>query len=123
YSLFFLSGRIRDTSSKRDWSSDVCSSDLVQTLELIRPLRVRTDCMLPSGLMVVDSVLVLFHWVSQVKSIIRLSKGRKRAPTVTTAVKLRLDRSCTLLTSSGARRRERPMRSPKTARYKNGAEK
>src|SRR5699024_12698215 len=56
----------------------------VQTLELIRPLRVRTDCMLPSGLMVVDSVLVLFHWVSQVKSIIRLSKGRKRAPTVTT---------------------------------------
>src|SRR5699024_11541380 len=28
-SLFFLSSRRRHTRSKRDWSSDVCSSDLV----------------------------------------------------------------------------------------------
>src|SRR6266513_5284886 len=28
--LFFFSSRRRHTSSKRDWSSDVCSSDLVQ---------------------------------------------------------------------------------------------
>src|SRR5699024_11873058 len=27
---FFLSGRRRHTRSKRDWSSDVCSSDLVK---------------------------------------------------------------------------------------------
>src|SRR5438067_917146 len=27
--LFFVSGRGRHTASKRDWSSDVCSSDLV----------------------------------------------------------------------------------------------
>src|SRR5699024_11448708 len=28
FSLFFFSSRRRHTSSKRDWSSDVCSSDL-----------------------------------------------------------------------------------------------
>src|SRR5207247_7083265 len=28
YSLFFFSGRRRHTRSTRDWSSDVCSSDL-----------------------------------------------------------------------------------------------
>src|SRR5438067_10085492 len=30
YRLFFFSGRRRHTRSKRDWSSDVCSSDLVR---------------------------------------------------------------------------------------------
>src|SRR5699024_11981736 len=30
---FFFSGRRRHTSSKRDWSSDVCSSDLLAPLE------------------------------------------------------------------------------------------
>src|SRR5699024_11925846 len=29
FSLFFFSSRRRHTRSKRDWSSDVCSSDLV----------------------------------------------------------------------------------------------
>src|SRR5699024_11944722 len=29
--LFFFSSRRRNTSSKRDWSSDVCSSDLLDT--------------------------------------------------------------------------------------------
>src|SRR5437868_5627365 len=29
YDSFFFSSRRRHTSSKRDWSSDVCSSDLV----------------------------------------------------------------------------------------------
>src|SRR5699024_11368882 len=31
--LFFFSSRRRHTRSKRDWSSDVCSSDLTLTLE------------------------------------------------------------------------------------------
>src|SRR5699024_11663026 len=31
--LFFFSGRRRHTRSKRDWSSDVCSSDLVYSTE------------------------------------------------------------------------------------------
>src|SRR6266513_3758050 len=31
---FFFSSRRRHTRSKRDWSSDVCSSDLVQLVEL-----------------------------------------------------------------------------------------
>src|SRR5438067_12284747 len=30
--LFFFSSRRRHTRSKRDWSSDVCSSDLARTL-------------------------------------------------------------------------------------------
>src|SRR5699024_11735890 len=30
--MYFLSSRIRHTRSKRDWSSDVCSSDLVPTI-------------------------------------------------------------------------------------------
>src|SRR5438067_3046949 len=31
--IFFFSSRRRHTRSKRDWSSDVCSSDLEQRLE------------------------------------------------------------------------------------------
>src|SRR5699024_11766095 len=31
-SLFFFSSRRRHTSSKRDWSSDVCSSDLLPSV-------------------------------------------------------------------------------------------
>src|SRR6266704_4714753 len=33
--LFFFSSRRRHTRSKRDWSSDVCSSDLRQVLDAI----------------------------------------------------------------------------------------
>src|SRR5207249_8121537 len=33
YQLFFCSSRRRHTRSKRDWSSDVCSSDLYQPVE------------------------------------------------------------------------------------------
>src|SRR5699024_11816635 len=35
-SNFFFSSRRRHTRSKRDWSSDVCSSDLVQTAPVHR---------------------------------------------------------------------------------------
>src|SRR5215469_17412130 len=39
-SFFFFSSRRRHTRSLRDWSSDVCSSDLVQLLaDLVRYLR------------------------------------------------------------------------------------
>src|SRR5437868_12403678 len=34
-SCFFFSSRRRHTRSKRDWSSDVCSSDLVRCAELL----------------------------------------------------------------------------------------
>src|SRR5699024_960522 len=43
--IFFFSSRRRHTRSKRDWSSDVCSSDVVALgagrLYEVRPLRVR----------------------------------------------------------------------------------
>src|SRR5699024_11213847 len=43
--FFFFSSRRRHTRSKRDWSSDVCSSDLVWKLEFQhRPPWKRCDC-------------------------------------------------------------------------------
>src|SRR5207249_5508422 len=33
--FFFFSSRRRHTRSKRDWSSDVCSSDLVNRVEVV----------------------------------------------------------------------------------------
>src|SRR5699024_11911896 len=42
--LFFFSSRRRHTRSKRDWSSDVCSSDLLQTiLHAGAPLRLYNE--------------------------------------------------------------------------------
>src|SRR5699024_11802844 len=40
--LFFFSSRRRHTRSKRDWSSDVCSSDLEETgaAQLLRDVRI-----------------------------------------------------------------------------------
>src|SRR5699024_3387082 len=35
--FFFFSSRSRHTRSKRDWSSDVCSSDLLRLLRFTRP--------------------------------------------------------------------------------------
>src|SRR5690349_22935217 len=35
--LFFFSSRRRHTRSLRDWSSDVCSSDLAEALDAWRP--------------------------------------------------------------------------------------
>src|SRR5699024_11912420 len=38
--LFFFSSRRRHTRSKRDWSSDVCSSDLDLSKDIIREMDV-----------------------------------------------------------------------------------
>src|SRR5699024_12002406 len=38
YILFFFSSRRRHTRSKRDWSSDVCSSDLNKQIEVVAAL-------------------------------------------------------------------------------------
>src|SRR5699024_11265632 len=40
---FFCSSRSRHTRSKRDWSSDVCSSDLIFPLLLLRRKRLMKD--------------------------------------------------------------------------------
>src|SRR5207249_6250955 len=40
--FFFFSSRRRHTRSKRDWSSDVCSSDLRETIQVAHPMRVAT---------------------------------------------------------------------------------
>src|SRR5699024_11412444 len=34
--IYFISSRSRNTRSKRDWSSDVCSSDLIDTIHHIQ---------------------------------------------------------------------------------------
>src|SRR5699024_11409562 len=36
--MFFFSSRRRHTRSKRDWSSDVCSSDLGETGRVVTPI-------------------------------------------------------------------------------------
>src|SRR5690606_39667086 len=42
-SPFFFSSRRRHTSFSRDWSSDVCSSDLNQRLEAVRDAALRAQ--------------------------------------------------------------------------------
>src|SRR5207249_8302668 len=51
--FFFFSSRRRHTRSKRDWSSDVCSSDLSlslvatsmdQPMEVVNPWKARMEC-------------------------------------------------------------------------------
>src|SRR5690349_13541615 len=37
--IFFFSSRRRHTRSLRDWSSDVCSSDLMEIIESLEPTR------------------------------------------------------------------------------------
>src|SRR5437868_550205 len=45
--IFFFSSRRRHTRSKRDWSSDVCSSDLEEAIRTKRAIRNFTDQPLP----------------------------------------------------------------------------
>src|SRR5699024_11923879 len=40
YCLFFFSSRRRHTRSKRDWSSDVCSSDLTMAILIPTPVAI-----------------------------------------------------------------------------------
>src|SRR6185312_7749992 len=44
--FFFFSSRRRHTRSDRDWSSDVCSSDLANGRDLFRGIRHRADNLL-----------------------------------------------------------------------------
>src|SRR2546421_4721157 len=41
--MFFFSSRRRHTRSDRDWSSDVCSSDLLHHVPGMRPIRARRN--------------------------------------------------------------------------------
>src|SRR5699024_11497501 len=47
--LFFFSSRRRHTRSKRDWSSDVCSSDLFRYTQHVHPRFKCTGCTLDCG--------------------------------------------------------------------------
>src|SRR5699024_11551612 len=53
---FFFSSRRRHTSSKRDWSSDVCSSDLRELEGEIESLR-RSGSTVPNNLMAIRAEL------------------------------------------------------------------
>src|SRR5207249_8475653 len=48
-STFFFSSRRRHTRSKRDWSSDVCSSDLREAVRQMRAALVHGLAHLPDG--------------------------------------------------------------------------
>src|SRR5699024_9909783 len=68
----FFSSRRRHTRSKRDWSSDVCSSDLfskisgqsLQTDQITRPLFHRHTVYLNAALSLVASLPALYHTLS-----------------------------------------------------------
>src|SRR3989449_1488121 len=46
--LFFFSSRRRHTRCSRDWSSDVCSSDLTKSLAVeLAPRRINVNCVAP----------------------------------------------------------------------------
>src|SRR5207247_6550628 len=49
FSLFFFSSRRRHTRSTRDWSSDVCSSDLRTTLQGPRATILASDALAPAA--------------------------------------------------------------------------
>src|SRR2546421_6029679 len=62
YGFFFFSSRRRHTRSDRDWSSDVCSSDLIcsiVTLPLARGLNVLTGETGAGKSMLVDALALL----------------------------------------------------------------
>src|SRR4030042_4783537 len=73
YVLFFFSSRRRHTRCNRDWSSDVCSSDLERTMkpisQLAKELGLKDDEVLPMGRQLgrVDYVKVLERLKSQTK--------------------------------------------------------
>src|SRR5690625_6823149 len=58
--LFFFSSRRRHTRWPRDWSSDVCSSDLIQIVSrLMFPVYSRNSCSLLKGssyLMIIEQI-------------------------------------------------------------------
>src|SRR5690625_7931698 len=56
YAFFFFSSRRRHTRWPRDWSSDVCSSDLV-----ILMMRSNLMCKYPFVILLIMPVLLKFH--------------------------------------------------------------
>src|SRR5699024_11270010 len=79
--LFFFSSRRRHTRSKRDWSSDVCSSDLCSTVDATRnsvdtPLSVRP----PATFLTAGQCSVSFRGVSQIPadSCVMASRSEER---------------------------------------------
>src|SRR5699024_11402951 len=58
--LFFFSSRRRHTRSKRDWSSDVCSSDLVRQMKPGSPLTLFVT--MPDACRFLASASVIRQW-------------------------------------------------------------
>src|SRR6266508_455187 len=72
-SCFFFSSRRRHTRWPRDWSSDVCSSDLAQQLELCQAAAEKTgrrtgDVLVEMGLL--KETEKLYYVAQQVKAIV-----------------------------------------------------
>src|SRR5699024_4658335 len=64
---FFFSSRIRHTRSKRDWSSDVCSSDLYTNAELSQHHPVGCTCRLTElrvGILINQRYIIIAAFIS-----------------------------------------------------------
>src|SRR5216684_5502581 len=72
--LFFFSSRRRHTRCSRDWSSDVCSSDLYQGVSPARNAQVPHDVSRP------NLVTKTQHQVSTAERALLVGVGWKRAP-------------------------------------------
>src|SRR6267378_1059533 len=78
--FFFFSSRRRHTRSLRDWSSDVCSSDL--TRHAPPPSRTSTGTMGGKGLNIYKPFPELYESAparSKARSVVRVSKQSRRS--------------------------------------------
>src|SRR5207249_10567743 len=66
YFFFFFSSRRRHTRSKRDWSSDVCSSDLVDETSARRERRKNIRPSQRHRILVIDDSLMLLGFVEEI---------------------------------------------------------
>src|SRR5207249_5657353 len=95
---FFLSSRRRHTRSKRDWSSDVCSSDLIAFFTTVLPA-VRATMSIESRIGTPDDKSVPSVRVNRATTIFRITVPMTgiRSEEHTSELQSRFDLVCRLL--------------------------
>src|SRR5207249_8222795 len=91
---FFFSSRRRHTRSKRDWSSDVCSSDLDEVVVLVEPARI--DMLDVRAVLLTNDALDVLE-VSlneEVRPVERRHVETKRLPLIARSEERRVGKEC-----------------------------
>src|SRR2546422_8587305 len=76
--FFFFSSRRRHTRCSRDWSSDVCSSDLVDIGYKSEGLIPKYEFMEPDALKLGDEIEVLLEQIEDEYGMVVLSRSEER---------------------------------------------